>query len=582
MRRHHGLVSFLLLVLLSLALFSQGGVLAQETGDPDPTDPNDPTDPSPSPSPSPDSPSPSPNPSLDPSPSPSPQPSAPPTAGPPSPSPSQHPTAPPKGNLTTPAGPVPTNSHIIVGFKGVSGPELGTSAYAIKETCLPLNTTSLQNVPYAFGDTSDKHAALNLYQDLYCQIAVSSAVGYWPNTGVTANVAAIRYEGKAPNTTAPGTLSPSVFPPGMGVHTPVPTEAWVMDPSKGKVLVGVVAAVLGVGVALGVYQVYEAAQYVAPPKAPKQTKGKSLYNKKVKREDAFFRKPGYEPVSLQGGGTDSVNASGKGRDSSSKTSSRELLMAGQNKFKQTPHQLEMQQKYRLAKSLNSQYDMAGNAAGTGTGTSSPLVPISHSSTSSGRTLNRNSNNTSSAAFEGPSAIMMQERLQKQDNRFSTGGVSVASSGMTFPAPPMTPPSHSSSFAAPASSGPTAVAGNRMGSSGSSSSPFTPPPLPSSSRPRVDDTPMLIVDDDVIQPASSTTTTARTTTAPATKSNLSDFANLIDFRDLSASSSPRPVVSPPAAPAPGGYVPRTQYSTSPPPTPNHTRPISGSQFQYPSQ
>jgi len=345
-------------------------------------------------------------------------------------------------------------------------------------------------------------------------------------------------------------------------------------------LVGVVAAVLGMGVAIGVYQVYLAAQYVPPPKIPKKKKGNGLNLKKVRKQDAFFMKPGYEPVSLDADGADTPV--GSGRNSSSKTSSRELLMAGPNKFKQSPLQMEMQQKHRLsmAKSLNSQYDMAGT-----TGSGSPLVPVSNSSTSSGRTLNRNNN---SSGLEGPSAIMMQERLQKQqDNRFSTGGISVASSGTAFPAPPTTPPSFSNSpsalFGSSASSVPAAAVagassgGNWLGSSGSYSSPYAPPPLPNASRPKVEEAPMLIVEDDVILPAA-TSSISRTMITPTTRSSPSEVVSLIDFRDRSANSSPRPIVSPVA---PGGYVPRTQYSTSPPPMPNHTRPFSGS-FQSSSQ
>ncbi|KAF9571903.1 hypothetical protein EC968_010556 [Mortierella alpina] len=148
---------------------------------------------------------------------------------------------------------------------------------------------------YASVTASDPQAALNLYSDLHCQILASSAVGQWKNEGVVLDILSIRWEGTAPASMPPGTLNPGAFPPGMAVQTQVPgtegAEEWVMDPAKGKIVVGLVASVMVIGVAIGVVQVYRAAQYVPPPKKYKPVSTGVVGIKKVKKKDAYFKKP---------------------------------------------------------------------------------------------------------------------------------------------------------------------------------------------------------------------------------------------------------------------------------------------------
>ncbi|KAG9320376.1 hypothetical protein KVV02_005595 [Mortierella alpina] len=147
-------------------------------------------------------------------------------------------------------------------------------------------------VGYASVTASDPQSALNLYSDPHCQVLASSAVGQWMNEGAVANIVAMRWEGTAPASMPPGTLSPNAFPPAMAVQTKVPEiEEWVMDPSKGKIVVGLVAAVMVIGVAIGAVQVYRAAQYVPPPKKYKAVSTGVVGIKKVKKKDAYFKKP---------------------------------------------------------------------------------------------------------------------------------------------------------------------------------------------------------------------------------------------------------------------------------------------------
>ncbi|KAF9944647.1 hypothetical protein BGZ70_004459, partial [Mortierella alpina] len=93
----------------------------------------------------------------------------------------------------------------------------------------------------------------------------------------------------------PGTLNPGAFPPAMAVQSQIPgtegAEVWVMDPAKGKIVVGLVASVMAIGVAIGIVQVYRAAQYVPPPKKYKPVSTGVVGIKKVKKKDAYFKKP---------------------------------------------------------------------------------------------------------------------------------------------------------------------------------------------------------------------------------------------------------------------------------------------------
>ncbi|KAG0324806.1 hypothetical protein BGZ99_001422 [Dissophora globulifera] len=84
----------------------------------------------------------------------------------------------------------------------------------------------------------------------------------------------------------------------MAIQTKAPSahdgsgDRFVMDPAKGRIVVGLVSAVLAIGVIIGVCQVYSAAQYVPPPPKPKPKKavGK-VGGKKIKKKDAYFKKP---------------------------------------------------------------------------------------------------------------------------------------------------------------------------------------------------------------------------------------------------------------------------------------------------
>ncbi|KAF9366233.1 hypothetical protein BGX34_004922 [Mortierella sp. NVP85] len=154
-------------------------------------------------------------------------------------------------------------------------------------------TIPLEGSNYATVTSTFEKAALNLYQDLQCQTLASSAVGGWPNADEVFNMGSVRWEGEAPASRPPGSLSPTAFPKEMKVQKPRDPNHpsnWVMDPSKGRIVVGLVAIVLVVGVLIGAIQVYRASQYKPPPKKPKQSTG-VVGNKKVKKKDAYFKKP---------------------------------------------------------------------------------------------------------------------------------------------------------------------------------------------------------------------------------------------------------------------------------------------------
>ncbi|GJJ68772.1 hypothetical protein EMPS_01118 [Entomortierella parvispora] len=187
------------------------------------------------------------------------------------------------------------DSTLVLSFLGTDGSSLGPTQTIDWNDCKILVVPeSSPGVPvtYASISASDPKAAMNVYQDRFCQVATGSTVGVLVNTGYLANAVAVRWEGTAHDDRPTGSISLTVFPPKMEVQTeiPVPDEEWVMDPSRGKVLVIVVAVVLALGVLVGIYQVWEAAQYVAPPKKAKKPKT-GLNVKKVKKADAYFKKP---------------------------------------------------------------------------------------------------------------------------------------------------------------------------------------------------------------------------------------------------------------------------------------------------
>lgn len=152
-------------------------------------------------------------------------------------------------------------------------------------------TALVPGTEYAKVVSTEDQAALNLYGDAHCQIPLRSTVGWWSSVEPVVAVPAIRWEGTAPNDRVPGSLSTDVFPPKMFVQKPTSgPDAWVMDPAKGRIVVALVAGVLVIGVIIGAIQVYRAAQYKAPPKKPKKPKT-GLNVKKIKKKDAYFRKP---------------------------------------------------------------------------------------------------------------------------------------------------------------------------------------------------------------------------------------------------------------------------------------------------
>lgn len=203
-----------------------------------------------------------------------------------------------------------------------------TTATPDDETDPPNNNTSPTTI-YATATASDQHAALNLYADTYCQVMVSATVGFW-NTSTTTpsltSIKAIRWEGTAPVTITPGTLNPVAFPPNMVTQPLAPAEEdgtpkkkhqhkhqeFVMDPARGRAVVGLVSAILLVGIIIGVREVYKAAQYVPPVRSRpgsilsgKSGRGFGGYGgysgdgsvigtvgaRRVKKKEAYYRKP---------------------------------------------------------------------------------------------------------------------------------------------------------------------------------------------------------------------------------------------------------------------------------------------------
>ncbi|KAF9151255.1 hypothetical protein BG015_006891 [Linnemannia schmuckeri] len=193
----------------------------------------------------------------------------------------------------------PEQPQITYSFYDETGNPIGQSFPIIKLKCTPINLSSLAGQTYTTIRTSDLRSALNLYNDGMCQIGIASSVGEWSNTLSTNGTVAVRWEGTAPADRATGSISPVTFDKGLEVqpYNPVDDDGtskkdpvWVMDPSKGRIVVGIVSAVMVIGVAIGIYQVYVAAQYKPPPKKPKKPKT-GLNIKKIKKKDAYYRKP---------------------------------------------------------------------------------------------------------------------------------------------------------------------------------------------------------------------------------------------------------------------------------------------------
>ncbi|KAF9173601.1 hypothetical protein BGX21_002675 [Mortierella sp. AD011] len=192
--------------------------------------------------------------------------------------------------------------------------------------CITFNATTLlpdTGGSYASVVANDIQAALNLYNGPYCQILQTGTVGMWNNTDTMTGISSVRWEGSSTN--PPGTLNPTGFPlinPPKSNETDSDTGddgtetnnnnnnvTFTMDPSKGRVLVGLVSAILAIGIIVGVYQVYEAAQYIPPPKKSKKTVGEGggiVGAKKVKKGQAYYKKPPKEDFGAGIGGSASA------------------------------------------------------------------------------------------------------------------------------------------------------------------------------------------------------------------------------------------------------------------------------------
>ncbi|KAG0264312.1 hypothetical protein BG011_007060 [Mortierella polycephala] len=188
-----------------------------------------------------------------------------------------------------------TAKTLTLTFRNEVGEPIGIPQTIHLTTCTPLDTVFLESTGglYSSVTASDPQAALNLYSADYCSVLTSSAVGQWNNVAPVQNMVGVRWEGAAPSSLPPGTLRPDPFPPGLAVQTKVPNpdELWVMNPAKGRVVVGVIAGVLVIGVALGIYEVYKAATYVSTSKPYNPIPVGSVGAKKIKKEGAYYRKP---------------------------------------------------------------------------------------------------------------------------------------------------------------------------------------------------------------------------------------------------------------------------------------------------
>ncbi|KAG0084536.1 hypothetical protein BGZ93_003308 [Podila epicladia] len=179
--------------------------------------------------------------------------------------------------------------EITLTFYDADGNQLGNPQPITNDICTSIDETAFPN-GFASVKASNPQAALNLYDQAYCPFVIRSAVGQWESSQVPGAIKAVRYEGTATN--PPGTISEQGFPKGMVIQTKIPDPEgpqWVIDPAKATALIIIVSVILVIGVAIGVYQVYQAAQYKPPPKKPKKQTG--LNTKKIKKKDAYFKKP---------------------------------------------------------------------------------------------------------------------------------------------------------------------------------------------------------------------------------------------------------------------------------------------------
>ncbi|KAG0359028.1 hypothetical protein BG005_001469 [Podila minutissima] len=180
-------------------------------------------------------------------------------------------------------------ADITLTFYDAAGIQLGDPQTIPHAECTNIDSTAFPS-GFASVKASDPQAALNLYDQPYCPFTIRSAVGQWNSDQVPGAIKAVRYEGTSKN--PPGTIDEKEFPKGMVIQTQVPDPEepqWVIDPKKATTLIIIVSVILVIGVAIGVYQVYQAAQYKPPPKKPKKQTG--LNTKKIKKKDAYFKKP---------------------------------------------------------------------------------------------------------------------------------------------------------------------------------------------------------------------------------------------------------------------------------------------------
>ncbi|KAF9578283.1 hypothetical protein BGW38_006006 [Lunasporangiospora selenospora] len=179
---------------------------------------------------------------------------------------------------------------IALSLLGQDGSVIGTPQVIERAICSMIDISSVpEGTVYASVSAAVKQSGFNLYSDGACQLFAKTAVGQWSQAAVP-GVLRVRWEG--PSSATVGTLGDVPFPPNMAGQTLVPEAkiVWKLDPSKGKTVVGLVAAVLVIGIAIGVYQVYRVAQYKPPPKQPKKPKlGTNV--KKIKKKDAYYKKP---------------------------------------------------------------------------------------------------------------------------------------------------------------------------------------------------------------------------------------------------------------------------------------------------
>ncbi|KAK3828515.1 MAG: hypothetical protein J3Q66DRAFT_322850 [Benniella sp.] len=198
-------------------------------------------------------------------------------------------------SLISPAAAQTSGQNITLSYSNESQEPIGQQTIDYI-TCVPLVVSVTDSfLTFTAVQSSDDFAYLNLYQDGNCQILLGGVVGHWNTVEETrtAGALAVRWEGSS-SSAVPGSFNPDGFPHGMAVQTRVPTAdnpMFVMDPSKGAIVVALVALVLVIGIAIGAYQVYKAAQYKPPPKPPKEPKLGVVGTKKVKKKQAYYKKP---------------------------------------------------------------------------------------------------------------------------------------------------------------------------------------------------------------------------------------------------------------------------------------------------